>query len=225
MELETAAKHPLHFEDCHSEDETDICLTRDGSCAVGIAIKAPETQERQDFESAIKNSLERVEAYLGTNHDTSVAELFQGLFIEIGDDLTPSGGQAFVEKNKIVFDRQKMRKSLAAAEAELIEIGWLNEGDWTATMDETSSSRPASCLEYNLAHELAHILFDESEAEVPADTTSPTKLGEEKPKESIAESYARLVFGVDIPADTKAFIDTKIQERVARMRLNPKIGI
>ena len=215
MELKNVLTHPQHFQKSHSADDTNICLSLDGLCSIGIVIQTSVAREASDLETAINNALERVGAYPAANHDTNVAELFQGLLIEIGDGLTDSGGEAFAQENRIVLDRRKMLNSLTEAETYLVSQGVLDQGDWTATMDKNSAERPGSCLEYNLVNELGHLITDPFEAEIPADTISPTRYGQTKPKESIAESFARLVFGLEVPAVTKDFID----ERITSMRV------
>jgi hypothetical protein len=152
-----------------------------------------------------------------------LAEVANGLRIQIGDGLTKSGGETDTSKNKIIFDRKKMLQSLADAEEFLHEV--LDTGDWTSVMDPEEANRPGSCLEYNIIHEIGHILAqdknDESSYHRVARSASPTKYGrqpdrfnDKKDHEAFAEGFTYMAYDRPVRNVMQVAVDKLIRERL-----------
>jgi len=153
--------------------------------------------QKSDCQAAINEA----EALLCTKLGKSAKKLLAPLTIKIGDNLTDSGGQAFAEKNLILFDAGKNKMSLQAAEDLLAGHKVLKKGDWTSVL-MSSKDKPWSCLTYQLIHELGHIVdgqVDDGNQYRRVDAKgSPTLYGTGKSSEAFAELFTYWVFGAEI---------------------------
>ncbi len=174
--------------------------------------------QRTALEESSKKAFSVLDRFLKTEFSTSSAELFAGTEIHIADCLTSSGGEAFVRQGIIVFDPKKMSMSLLESESYLVNQGVLKPGDWTGVMTEAEAHAPASCLEYNILHELGHMLGDEhiTGNEIEG---SPTKYGKTKPKEALAEAFVHLFYGMELSKNMSDHLRQLIRQRAIGVQI------
>lgn len=219
--MATKTTNTEHFIKHHEQDGNVLCVQQNGQCMVAVELKDTDPEQDSAFELATTNAFNALDIFMVKNDiGMTSAELFSGLHIKIGDGLTESGGQAFAEENRIIFDRQKSIMSLSEAEAFLVGEGVLNPGDWTKALPSDSVDRQGTCLEYNLIHEMAHILDGQGDGakyhRIPV-TESPTKYGEVKEKECFAECFTHLVLGQEISEVARETILTQLREKASRI--------
>jgi hypothetical protein len=187
-----------HLKTWHKNDQILVCMQLHSKC--GVVVLADGTpEERQTLGQAAKRALKR----LNDIFDGHFSETCNGLQIQIGTNLTEGGGISMPAQNKILLDRKKMLLSLVDAEKILADV--LDPGDWTSVMSEQEAAAAGSCLEYNLVHEVGHILAqDENDTATyhrVDKSQSPTKYGrqpdrfsDKKDHEAFAEGFTYVVY-------------------------------
>jgi hypothetical protein len=213
MSIETIHSNPDHFESHHENGETILCMQHNSQCSILVEVQGtPEQQEI--LRGASERTLKRLDDYFGGR----MAELFSGLHIKFGD--YDGGGEAHQEKNLITFDTNRMSMSLADAEALLVGTDVLNPGDWTGTMTSEAAEKPGSCLDYNLPHEIYHMLDIRSETgewEGIDVSLSPTKYGSQKRNEAAAETFAYMIYGREVNPAAFAVFERRVSERMSEI--------
>lgn len=218
MNIETLSENKQHFEVHHENNEILVCMQQDGHCAILVESNGTP-EEQRTVERATERAFKRLNDMFGGRF----AEVAGGLHVQIGDGLTESGGETVHGENKIVFDRQKMLLSLADAEQFLPDV--LDPGDWTSVMSPEEAAQPGSCLEYNIIHEVGHLLAqdedDESSYRRVSSSESPTKYGrqpdrfsDKKDHEAFAECFTYVAYGQPVSEVAQAAVDKLIKERL-----------
>jgi len=211
MTVEKSLANPKHFEEHHEGDSSFICMQDRGACSVLLEFSDEQKELLPILEQAAEMGLIKLDEFFGGDF----ARLFSGLHIKFSE--YPGGGEAFKDTNEIIFDSRRMAMSLVEAEAQLVEQGVLNSGDWTSTVDPSYASEPGSCLYYNLIHEVGHLLDERAEdgswQGIPTDQ-SPTKYGSLKRNEAGAEAFTYLVLGQTISQEA----EERMTERIAALR-------
>lgn len=215
---EILAKPHHHFEEHHLENgEVVICMQHNGECSVLTEITAPPEEEKL-LASNAQEALERLDQFFGGRF----SEIFPGLHIKIGDGLVEGGALADAPNNRVLADRQKMQLSLKESEELLREA--FEPGERTRVMSDEDAAKPGSVLQYELIHELGHILDEQTPGPVGKRvdaSESPTKYGrvpdkwhENKDHEAFAEGFTHMVFGAEVSEAMKDAVLAAVQGRM-----------
>jgi hypothetical protein len=146
--------------------------------------------------------------------DTKLGKLFRNTTITVGNNLINSGGSANAEKMEIILDASKNSMSLKNAESYLVSEKILNKGDWTKVVSQ--STKPWSCLVYQLIHEFGHIVDGKSHGNCYKRVevkVSPTKYGLQNKSEAFAELFTYWIFGIRLDKNLESIVD-KVVSRV-----------
>jgi len=220
----TQGSHP-HIESKHDGSEAVFCLVHGGECGVTVEIRA-NPEEQKVLEEALLTAMEQLDQFF----EGRFAELFKGLEIEVGDNLTAGGGEAFGEDNKVVLDRKKMLMTIRDADTMLAENGEANQGDKLRAVPE--SLHDMSAAVYEVVHEIGHIVEERADIDLPKDQRlkratgltdkSPTNLymqDPHKPQEAFAEGFAHKVFGNQIDPELDVVVAQGIDDFCSKLQL------
>ncbi len=215
--------HP-HFEEHHLENgEAAVCMQHNGECSVLIEIAGSPEEEKLLAGNAEK-ALDRLDQFF----DGRFAELFPGLHIKIGDGLVEGGALADAANNRVLADRQKMLINLKESEELLKEF--FEPGERTRVMSAEETAEPGSVLQYELIHEIGHLLDEQPPG--PAGkrvdaSESPTKYGRvpdkwhaNKDHEAFAEGFTHMVFGADVSPRMQEAVQSAVEARVSMFENN-----
>lgn len=215
-EILQPSEHPIHFAEKHENGEYLMCISTDSECKILIEILDGYTSEEEEtLTGALKLTLQSVDLFLAGRS----TDLFAGLHIQIGEDITEGGGKAIPEENKILLNGRKL----------LMNIEQLREVSGIYTSDELTefpnTKRPGSALEYTLAHEMGHIIDGQTHQGKKyhrvSSVESPTKYGKEydqwnsdnKDHEAFAEGFAHLVYRMPVSDDLEQSVRTTVAQR------------
>lgn len=184
----------------------------------GVQVKIAEgysTDEERHLSEAVAKTLAAVDTF--TSGQSS--KIFDGLQIVIGEDVD-GGGLALPEENKVLLNGRKMLLSVA----EMREVsGAYDPSDLNVFPDV---HRPAGAMEYNLAHEMGHILDGQTQSGTPyhrvSAVESPTRYGREfdrfnsenKDHEAFADGFAHMVYGMPVSEAMEAAVKRTISDRI-----------
>lgn len=169
----------------------------------GLRVEVAEQESQENARRAIEAGLEAVKERFGDKAEA----LLEGVQIVIGDGLTESGGEADHDSRTIILDSEKNRMSLVDAEAQLVEQGFLNPGDWTKALPDVKD-KPWSLVQYNVVHELGHLLG----VSLPKQF-APTRYGLEQENEAFAEAFAHIVYGAPIDPEAEVCVRAVIESK------------
>jgi hypothetical protein len=136
---------------------------------------------------------------------------FPGLKIYFADGAIDTGGEALADENVIIMDASKAAMSVGDVEALLVEMGFLNPGDWTSKV-----SPDISYGEITIVHEMGHMLEARAYGAEGvgfaslSSETAVTKYGSKAPNEDYAEAFFYDTYGLDVGADRKAILERDI---------------
>ncbi|MFY9228191.1 MAG: hypothetical protein WAO28_02590 [Candidatus Microsaccharimonas sp.] len=220
IEVLKSSEHPAHFETHHENGETIICVSSSGECKILVEITPGYTAEEEMLiTQSTENALQAIDRLLGGKS----GDIFAGLHIKIGEDITEGGGKAIAEENTVLLNGRKMLLSID----EMREISGAYDDAELAGFADTQ--RPGGTLEYTLTHEMGHILDGQTEAgdqyhRVSA-AESPTRYGRDadewnddnKDHEAFAEGFAHLAYGMPVSSSLEASVRDTIQSRLAEV--------
>lgn len=207
------SEHTEHFDVHHENGEALMCMSSGGECRVTVEVVAGYSpEEEQRIITSTTSALEAINHFTGGR----AADIFTGLHIKIGEDVTPGGAKAIAEKNRVLLNGRKMLLSVS----EMKQVSGAYSDDELAGFPD--EHRPGGALEYTLVHEIGHVLDGQTKAgkayhRVDA-SESPTKYGREfddwhktnKDHEAFAEGFAHLVYGMP----TSKTIETAVRETI-----------
>lgn len=213
---------PEHFETHHENGEALVCLTSSGECRILVEVAESYTpDEEQQIITSTTSALEAIDQFTGGK----AGDIFKGLHIKIGEDISSGGGKALAEDNTVLLNGRKMLLSVA----EMREVSGAYDKDELSSFPD--EHRKGGALEYTLVHEIGHILDGQTQGgeayhRIVA-SESPTKYGSEfdewndenKDHEAFAEGFAHLVWDMPVSetmqATVRNTIDTRLQEASA----------
>lgn len=215
--------HQEHFDIHHENGEALVCMSSGGECRVLVEVMAGySTEEEQQLITSTTGALEAIDRFT----DGIAADIFTGLHIKIGEDVTEGGAKAVTEENKVLLNGSKML--LSVAEMKQVSGAYRDE----ELVEFPDDNRPGGALEYILVHEMGHILdgvsedgahpFRVSPAESPTTYGSaPDKYHEVKFHEAFAEGFAHMVWGMSVSETMKVAVQEAINERSQVGNNNP----
>lgn len=221
-EVLKAAEHATHFETHHENGETIICVSSGGECKILVEITPGYTAEEEALiTQSTENALQAIDSLL----DGKLGDIFVGLHIKIGEDITEGGGKAIAEENAVLLNGRKMLLSID----QMREVS--GAYDETELADFPDTQRPGGTLEYTLVHETGHILDGQTESgdqyhRVSA-IESPTTYGKDvdewnddnKDHEAFAEGFAHLAYGMPVSPSLEASVRDTIRLRLEEVSL------
>ncbi|MEX0748745.1 MAG: hypothetical protein WD467_03495 [Candidatus Saccharimonadales bacterium] len=217
---ETNSRHQSaqHFE-LHHEDngEAIVCMSHDNECSVLAQIAAEYSDVEEEFlATSVEQALSAIDNYM----EGRASEVFQGLHIVLGEDLTSGGAEALPAENRVLLNGRKLSMSIADMRNTLDSYS-----DDELTGGSIDEHDPSGALQYTLVHEMGHILDErtltgESRHRVDAGE-SPTAYGrvpdewhDEKDHEAFAEGFAHLVFGIPVSSVLETAVAETIESRL-----------
>ncbi len=211
--------HSEHFDIHHENGEALVCMSNNGECRILVEVSAGYTPEEE--QQLIKSTTDALDA-VNKFTDGRAAEIFSGLHIRIGEDVTEGGAKAVAEENRVLLNGRKMLMSIA--EMRRVSGAYGDE----ELNDFPDEHRPGGALEYTLVHEMAHVLDGQTKTGEAyhrvAASESPTIYGREfdkwntnnKDHEAFAEGFAHAVWGMPVSETMKTIVyetvDTRLQE-------------
>lgn len=209
--------HPEHFDVHHENGEALMCMSSGGECRILVEVMAGySSEEEQLLIASTTSALEAIDHFTGGK----AADIFTGLHIKIGEDITDGGAKAVAEENQVLLSGRKMLLSIA----EMKQVSGSYDADELS--DFPDENRPAGALEYTLVHEIGHILDGQTQTgnayhRIDA-SESPTKYGREADKwhdsnkdhEAFAEGFAHAVYGMPVSDAMKAAVRETVDARV-----------
>ncbi|MDZ7786187.1 MAG: hypothetical protein U5L95_03640 [Candidatus Saccharibacteria bacterium] len=211
-------ENPEHFDVHHENGEALMCMSSEGECRVLVEIMSGYTpEEQQQLTGSTTGALEAIDRFT----DGKAADIFTGLHIKIGEDVTEGGAKTIAEENQVLLSGRKMLLSID--EMRHVSGAYGSE----ELTDFPDAHRPGGALEYTLVHEIGHVLDGQTQAGEPyhrvSAKESPTKYGREsdewhdnKSHETFAEGFAHAVYDMPIsePLETavRDTINTRLQE-------------
>ena len=152
--------------------------------------------EGEDCQQAVDRALQALTQRLPQNG----AAILPGIRIDIGHNLTESGGEADPDTRRIVLDAGKNSHSLQETENLLVKQGILDLDDWIVVLPEVKDE-PWSTLSYNIPHEVGHLLGGDLLPEF-----APTQYGRDKPGEAFPEAFTYWIYGKPIAPEAEKAI-------------------
>lgn len=191
--------------------------------AFGVGIEISEEyddEERQQLTDTAKEALVKVDEYL----DGKTEDIFSGLTIRIGENVTKGGGEAISDKNMIKLNGRPMLMSLSEMRHKVPDYG--HEELRGSTIDE---DEVGGALRYTLVHEMGHILDELTETgdkrHRVASSESPTIYGREpdqynseKDHEAFAEGFAHVVYGMPVSGALAEAIQETVRLKLAEIQ-------
>ncbi len=174
----------------------------------GIEIIGLGNKEQMEaLAPAAKAALDRLQDRFGGRLEAA----FPGLKIYFTDGAINTGGEALADENTIIMDASKAAMSVGDVETLLVEMGYLNPGDWTSKV-----SPDLSYGEITIVHEMGHMLEARAYgaegvgfASLPSET-AVTKYGSKAPNEDYAEAFFYDTYGLDVGSDRKTILERDI---------------
>ncbi len=164
-------------------------------------------EQMEALASAAKAALDRLQDQFGGQLEAA----FPGLKIYFADGAIDTGGEALADENAIIMDASKAAMSVGDVEALLVEMGFLNPGDWTSKV-----SPDLSYGEITIVHEMGHMLEARAYGTEGvgfvslSSETAVTKYGSKAPNEDYAEAFFYNAYGLDVGSDRKAILERDI---------------
>ena len=174
----------------------------------GIEIIGLGNKEQMEaLAPAAKAALDRLQDRFGGRLEAA----FPGLKIYFTDGAINTGGEALADENTIIMDASKAAMSVGDVETLLVEMGYLNPGDWTSKV-----SPDLSYGEITIVHEMGHMLEAREYgaegvgfASLPSET-AVTKYDSKAPNEDYAEAFFYDTYGLDVGSDRKTILERDI---------------
>lgn len=140
---------------------------------------------------------------------------FPELKIYFADGVINTGSEALANENAIIIDASKAAMSVGDVEALLVEMDYLNPGDWTSKVGPDLSYG-----EITIVHEVGHILEAQAYgtegvgfASLPLET-AVTKYGSKAHNEDYAEAFFCDAYGIDVGSARKDILERDIRRMI-----------
>lgn len=159
-----------------------------------------EIVDEEALNKALNFGIEQVRTKIGSKF----SEVISGVEVQVGNNITESGGETDEKQKIIKIDTKKSSMSLRDVEDLLVPQGYYDTGNLTELVPSIAD-QAYSYSSYNIVHELGHIVGGKLPVEL-----SPTRYGRRATNEAFAEAFTYWVYNKPIDPEAETIIRKKL---------------